>query len=249
MASLNPLQSFNLGKNTTPVLVVLLVIAAFLIGSLLTKVSYLEKGTVSPSALGTTPNQAAAPTPVPGQKVDVGVGTLPLLGNKNAKVTIVEFSDLQCPFCKRFFDDALPQIKKEYIDTGKVRFAFRHFPLTQIHPNAYKAGSAVECANEQGKFWEYHDNLFKTQDAWASLDNATAVSKFKSYAGELGLNASQFNSCLDSDKYKTNIDKDLADGGAAGVNGTPTTFVNGLSVVGAQPFSSFKTIIDAELAK
>lgn len=247
------IPEINLGNKSTPILVALLIIAAFLIGTLFTKVSYLEKGestlgtSGSAPAQPTQPNQPAAPAP--GQKVDVKEGTLPLLGNKDAKVTIVEFSDLQCPFCKRFFDDALVQIKKEYIDTGKVKFAFRHYPLTQIHPNANKASSAVECANEQGKFWEYHDLLFKNQDSWASLDNASAVTKFKEYAGTLGLNGGQFNSCLDSDKYKANIDKDLADGSTAGVNGTPSTFVNGQNVVGAQPFSNFKTLIDAELAK
>jgi protein-disulfide isomerase len=239
------IPNLSLGKNTTPVLVVLLVIAAFLIGTLWTKVSYLEKGgTTAP--LGA--NQAA-PTPAPGQKVDVEVGKLPVLGNKDAKVKLIEFSDLQCPFCKSFLDNTFPQIKKEYIDTGKVAFYFRHYPLTQIHPNANKAGVAAECANEQDKFWTYHDNIFAKQSEWSNLDNASAVSKFKSYAIELGLNASQFNSCLDSDKYQANVDQDLSDGTKAGVTGTPTTFVNGVPLVGAQPFDAFKTAIDAELAK
>lgn len=232
--------------NQTNLLIGLLIVAAFAIGSLWTKVSYLEKGSANNLAAPSTPLPAA---PVPGQKVDVSEGTLPLLGNKNAKVTLVEFSDLQCPFCKRFFDDTLPQLKKEYIDTGKVKFAFRHYPLTQIHPNAMKAHSASECANEQGKFWDYHDLLFKNQELWSNLDNASAVSKLKSYAAELGLSTSQFNSCLDSDKYKANIDKDLADGTAAGVNGTPTTFVNGQSLVGAVPYTTIKTLIDQELSK
>lgn len=238
----------NLGNKSTPILIGLLIIAAFLIGSLFTKVSYLEKG--GTAVAGTQVAQPNQPTaPAPGQKVDVSIGNLPVRGNKDAKVTIIEFSDFQCPFCGRFFSETESSLFKEYVDTGKARFAYRHLPLTQIHPNAFKASSASECANEQGKFWEYHDTLFKNQNAWSNLDNASAVSKFKEYATTLGLNSGQFNSCLDSDKYKANIDKDLADSASAGANGTPTTFVNGQSVVGAQPFASFKTIIDQELSK
>lgn len=107
------------------------------------------------------------PTPTPG-KQPVDVGHLPALGNKSAKVTVVEFSDLQCPFCKRFFDETYSQLKKDYIDTGKISLTFRHYPLHSIHPNAQKAAEATECANEQGKFWEYHDILFKLQDSWAN---------------------------------------------------------------------------------
>lgn len=240
-------------KSTTPILITLLVIAAFLIGTMYTKISYLEKG----GATGTTgtgtgtsagvANQPAAPAP--GQKVDVSTGHLPILGNKDAKVTIVEFSDFQCPYCEAYFNDAEKGIIKDYVNTGKAKFAYRHLPLVQIHPNAYKAASASECANEQKKFWEYHDILFQNQTAWSNLDSTSAVAKFKEYAGTLGLNAGSFNSCLDLDKYKADIDKDIADGGTAGANGTPATFINGVLISGAQPFANFKTLIDAELAK
>lgn len=236
----------NFKLNQTNLLVGLLVVAAFLIGTLWTKVTLLEKGT---TAAPVQQNLGAPAAPTPGQKVDVSEGTLPILGNKDAKVTVIEFSDLQCPFCKRYFDDTIPQLKKEYIDTGKIKFVFRHYPLTQIHPNAMKAHSGAECANEQGKFWEYHDLLFKNQEAWSNLDNTSAVSKFKEYALTLGLSGAQFNSCLDSDKYKANIDNDLADGSKAGVNGTPATFVNGSIIVGAVPFTTIKEAIDRELSK
>src|SRR3989344_1757621 len=113
------------------------------------------------------------PTPAP-IKQDVDTGHLPILGRK-AKVTVVEFSDFQCPFCKRFFDDTYSKLKKDYIDTGKIAFGFRHYPLSSIHPNAQKAGEATECANEQGKFWEYHDLLFQQQNGWANLPQ-TSVS-------------------------------------------------------------------------
>lgn len=115
------------------------------------------------------------PSPLPG-KVSVGNGHLPLLGSEKAKVTVIEFSDFQCPFCKQMFTNALSQIKKEYIDSGKIKFYYRHLPLTSIHPNAMIAAEASECANEQGKFWEYHDMLFQTQDAWTTLPLQTTPS-------------------------------------------------------------------------
>lgn len=102
-------------------------------------------------------------------QVDVANGKLPVLGKDSAKLTIVEFSDFQCPFCESFFTGTYPQLKKNYIDTGKVKLAFRHYPLTGIHPNAQRAHEAAECANEQGKFWEYHDLLFKLQQNWSNL--------------------------------------------------------------------------------
>lgn len=103
---------------------------------------------------------------------EVEIGHLPTLGKKST-VTVVEFSDFQCPFCEQFFSNTWPQLKKEYIDTGKITFAYRHFPLTSIHPNAMPAAIAAECANEQGKFWEYHDLLFQNQKEWSDLTMST----------------------------------------------------------------------------
>lgn len=102
-------------------------------------------------------------------QMNVALGHLPLLGNKNAKVTIVEFSDFQCPFCEAFYTDTLSQLKQDYLDTGKARLAFRHFPIESLHPNSPTAHEAAECANEQGKFWEYHNMLFGDQQTWADL--------------------------------------------------------------------------------
>jgi len=241
MAKVN-IPNFNLGKNTTPILVVLLVVAAFLIGALWTKVSLLEKG----GSTSTTITTGAAPTPVPGQKVDVGIGHLQTLGNKNAKVTVIEFSDFQCPFCRSFWRDTLPQIKKEYIDTGKVLFAYRHFPLRSIHPGAAPAAEASECANEQGKFWEMHDKIFAEQDKQGQGTIQFTNDDLKKWASEIGLN---INSCLDSGKYSKNVTEDEQAGNTATTTGTPTFVVNGQVTVGAQPFESFKAIIDQELSK
>ncbi len=230
----------------TPALIVILVISSFFLGSLTTKVRYLEKGGAS-SVAGTQTQPIQEQTaPAPLVKVDVEIGHLPILGNKNAKVTLVEFSDFQCPFCKRFFDDALTQIKKEYIDTGKAKFAYRHYPLP-FHQNAQKAAEASECANEQNAFWKYHDLLFQKQTEWENQSVSDAAVSFAKYASDVGLNPSQFESCLSSSKFANIVKEDMDAGQKAGVSGTPTLFVNGKAVVGAQPFTSFKTAIDEEL--
>ena len=160
-------------------------------------------------------------------------------GNKNAKVTLIEISDFQCPYCERHVP-TIEQILKEYGD--QVRVVWRHFPLTSIHPYAQKAAEAAECAGEQGKFWEMHDILFDNQSA---LDTAS----LKSYAKDLGLNQTQFDSCLDDGKYTSKVQAQAQEAVAAGVTGTPATFVNSQIVKGAYPFDTFKQIIDAELAK
>ncbi len=233
----------------TPILMVLLLVASFLLGALTTKISYLEKN---------GNNQAAAPTAQapaqgaqqqglqPGQKVDVKVGKLPMLGKSDAKVTIIEFADFRCPFCEKFFTDTESQIIKDYVNTGKAKFAFRHFAF--LGPASVVAANAAECANEQGKFWEFHNYLYKNQPS-ESDTSLYVTDKLTNIAGALGINTSQFQSCLDGKKYDKNVSADLADGQKAGVTGTPTVFVNGISVVGAQPYSAFKTIIDQELAK
>lgn len=179
-----PKLSYFQNGNYTPILVLLLIVSAFLLGVLFTKVSYLEGGSkVTKVAQNAgTDTTAGAPTPVPGQPVDVEVGHLPPLGDEDAKVTVIEFSDFQCPFCKQLFETSLTEIKKEYIDTGKVKFYYRQYPIPGLHPNAMKASIASECANDQEKFWEMHDKLFTAQNDWANLDSAGAVAKFKEYA-------------------------------------------------------------------
>lgn len=188
---------------------------------------------------------AQAPSPsapsVPSGPVDVSLDDDPVLGDKNAKVTIVEFSDYECPFCGRYFTQTYPQLKKDYVDTGKVKIVFRDYPLP-FHQNAQKAAEAAECADDQGKFWEMHNKLFSNQQ---KLD----VASLKKYAGELALDQAKFDDCLDSGKYASEVEKDMQDGSSYGVSGTPSFFVNGQLLVGAQPYSEFKKLIDAELAK
>ncbi|MBW3011204.1 thioredoxin domain-containing protein [Candidatus Woesearchaeota archaeon] len=163
----------------------------------------------------------------------------PMMGEVDAKVTIIEFTDYECPFCGKYTTETLPQIKKEYIDTGKVRYVLRDFTLS-FHENAEKAAEAAECADDQGMYWEFHDLLFENQ---ASL----SIEKFKEFAEELDLDTDEFNDCLDSAKYADEIAKDIEDAVEFGVGGTPAFFVNGYSISGAMPFEAFKQIIDAEL--
>tara|TARA_Y100000310_G_scaffold332141_1_gene407152 strand:+ start:1120 stop:2127 length:1008 start_codon:yes stop_codon:yes gene_type:complete len=200
----------------------------------------------SASPLSGQPGVQPTPTPTPTQPttiVDVSEDDDAVKGDSNAKVTIIEFSDYECPFCGRHFTQTLPQIISEYVDTGKVRIVYRDFPLG-FHQNAQKAAEATECVGEEGdnKYWEYHDILFNNQ-------NALDVASLKKYAGEVGVDIEKFNNCLDSGQMTSEVQKDMADGQAAGVSGTPGFLINGRLVSGAQPFSAFKQIIDEELAK
>ncbi len=174
---------------------------------------------------------------LPEKRVEVAaIG--PSKGPENAPITIVEFSDFQCPFCSK----ALPnvdEVMKAY--EGKVRLVFRHYPLS-FHKEAPKAAEASLCAADQNKFWEYHDKLFANQ-------GALKVEDLKKHAADLGLDVARFNECLDSGKKAEIVKKDTEDGEKAGVTGTPAFFINGIALSGAVPASEFKSIIDAELKK
>ncbi len=195
-----------------------------------------EGGKPAPVAVA----QAATPPQpnVPG-RADVSADDDPARGPQDARVTVIEFADFQCPYCGRFHAQTLPQILREYGD--RIRFVYRDFPLTATHPYAQKAAEASECAHEQGKFWEYHDVLYLNQGA---LDRAS----LSRYAQNIGLETAKFDSCVDSGKYAEEVANDLQAGAAAGVRGTPAFFVNGQLISGAQPYSLFKTTIDAALA-
>ena len=184
-------------------------------------------------------------------KVEVSADDDPFLGPENAKVTIIEFSDYQCPFCRSFWRDTLGQIKEKYIDAGKsVRFVYRDFPLSSIHPTAQKYAEAAECAQDQKKYWEMHDKIFEEQDKLGQgTISAYDLEDIKKWATELGLDSFNFNQCLDSGKYAAEVKKDFDDGSKAGINGTPSFFVNGKILVGAQPIQAFIQVIDSELEK
>jgi protein-disulfide isomerase len=162
----------------------------------------------------------------------------PSRGPTNAPVTIVEFSDFQCPYCGREYP-VIERLMKEY--DGKLRLVFRHYPL-DFHPFAQKAAEAGACAQDQGKFWELHDKMFTNQ-------NKLAVADLKGYAKSLGMDATKFDKCLDSGEKKALVDEDLKAGSAAGVNGTPAFFINGIFINGAQPYEHMKQAVDRELRK
>jgi len=163
----------------------------------------------------------------------------PSVGSASAPITLIEFSDYQCPYCGRV-EPTLKRLRAAYGD--KIRFVWKDFPLTQIHPQAFKAGEAAHCAGDQGKYWELHDVLFNKQSE-LQLDD------LKRHALTLGLNTDTFNQCLDSSKYAERVRDGVAEGGQVGVNSTPTVFINGRRFSGAQPYEVFAAAIDEELAK
>lgn len=237
------LLSFLKNVKLNQVLYILLLVSTFLLGYLLARVQLLEKGAVA----GT---ETAVPTGAqpqgPAAKVDVKEGHLPALGKKDAKVTIVEFADFRCPFCERFFTETEPQIIKDYVDTGKAKLVFRHFAF--LGQASVVAANAAECANEQNKFWDFYNYLYGNQppESDTSMYNTDSMTQA---AGTIGLDTDSFRTCLDSNKYNDKVDKDLSEAKTAGVNATPTFFVNGRSIIGAQPYSNFKTLIEEELKK
>ena len=165
----------------------------------------------------------------------------PFMGKEDAPVTIVEFSDYECPFCARFYQQTLPSLEEEYIKTGKVKLVYRDFPLS-FHPQAEPAAIAANCAGEQGKYFEYHDKIFISGGA-AGKSSAD----YKKWAQELSLDVAEWEACTKDPAQRQEIQKDMADGAAVGVQGTPGFIINGKLVSGAQPFSIFKQVIDAEL--
>jgi len=180
---------------------------------------------------------------------EVSVSGKPSLGRDDAPVTIVEFSDYQCPFCLRHFLNVLPIIKKEYIDTGKVRYVLRDFPIASLHPQAKKGHEAAHCAGEQNKYWEMHDTLFANSKDFS-------IPSLKRYAQGIGLDGDRFNNCLQSGKYASRIEKEIAEGTKAGVRGTPSFFIGpsgsggkitGTMVRGAQPLARFRQVIENAL--
>lgn len=241
-----PKLSFSALKSMgyTPFLMVLLLIASFFLGMLVDKVQYLQAGTQG--NLPTGAQQLGNTQQAPAQKQNVTLGHFPVKGNNNAKVTIVEFADLRCPFCERFFTDTEPQIIKDYVDTGKAKFVFRQYAF--LGPASTVAANAAECANEQGKFWDFHDYMYKNQPDESDTSMYT-TDKLTAIAGQLGMNTDQFQSCLSANKYNDKVNADFTEGQKVGVTGTPTIFIDGTPVVGAQPYDTFKQLIDQELAK
>lgn len=252
--------------NKTQVFITLfLIVASFALGSFWTKMKYLEKvrtlesSNTALAAKNPSGNTAQAPQAAPTEDTTpkkVSVDDDPVLGNENAKVTLIEFSDYECPFCKRHFDQTFSQLKKEYIDTGKVKLVFRDLPLPFHDPMATTEAIAANCAREQGDdstYYKYHDEIFKRTK---SNGNGLSVDDLYTISTDLGLSVDVLKTCVDSGKYKEEVSKDLADSSTVGANSTPTFFIGksstdgvitGTKIVGAQPYSTFKAEIDKQL--
>lgn len=189
----------------------------------------------SARAAASTPTIAGAQSTTPKKPVNVSTAGRPARGPANAKVTMVEFVDYQCPFCGQFERDTMPQIEKTY--GSRIRIVSRQFPLS-IHPNAFGAALAMECAFQQGKFWQLHDRLFHHQD---DLGPGGLIQQ----ARAVGLDPARMGACEKSSATKAAVNRDITAGRAYGVKGTPTIFINGRPIEGALPYAQFKSAIDA----
>lgn len=245
---------FKLPKFKSPsqpqrlILILLVLGITFFAGFQTAKITYWEQKEKALEA-AIAGGQAAVPTPTP-SFYKVGNGHLPIMGKSNAKVTIVEFSDLQCLFCRKFWKDTLPQLKKDYIDKGLVKLAYRQFPLpAEVHPAARDLSEASECANDQGKFWEFEDKAFSEQEAKGEGTIPVLTDDISNWASQIGLDMTKFTDCFSNKKDAKRVDQDMADGQQVNVASTPTFYINGQMLVGALPYASFKTIIDQELKK
>jgi protein-disulfide isomerase len=219
----------------------LLVIAIQLSGmSALGNSEVQEGAAAAPTAVAPTPS-APTPSAPSAAPVDMSQFEGNFKGDADAPVTIVEWSDFECPFCARFYSQAYQQIVSEYVDTGKVKIIYKHFPLS-FHPNAQKAGEATECAALQDKdsFWDMHDMIFEK-------GTTGGVATFKQYAADIGLDTAEFNTCLDSGETAAIVQADMAEGANNGITGTPGFLVGGQRISGAQPYAVFQQAIEAAL--
>jgi protein-disulfide isomerase len=209
-----------------------LVVLAFAAGIL---VGYLAWGRDQ----GTAPTAANEPTEQATRRYDIPTEGFPSIGPKDADITIVEFSDFQCPFCQKWHDQVYQQLMAAY--PNKIRLVYRNLPLTQLHPQAMNAAEASLCASDQNAYWKFHDKLFENSDGLSDDLYATI-------AADLGLNTTTFEKCMTDHKHQATVKDDMQFAIDLGVQSTPTFFINGLAVVGAQPLSVFQQVIDEELA-
>ncbi|MCE9645468.1 MAG: DsbA family protein [Chloroflexi bacterium] len=222
-----------------------LVVLAFAVGLLVGYVAWGRGSAIAAAPAAVAAQQpsgpvveAPQPTQSPYKRYDIPTEGFPSIGPADAPITIVEFSDFQCPFCRRFEQDTYQPLLDAY--PGQIRFVYRNLPLTSIHPNAMPAAIASLCANDQDAYWPYHDKLFANEN----LDEATYIQ----HATDLGLDVEKFTACLSDGSHDAEIKADMDFSLSLGVQSTPTFFINGLAIVGAQPLENFKQLIDKELA-
>ena len=228
-----------------------MVVLAFAVGII---VGYVAWGrTPASPVVMQVPPQAVATATLEQVKYEIPVDGHPILGPDDAPITIVEFSDYQCPYCTRWHEETYQQVLDSY--PGQIRFVYRNYPLS-FHQNAMLSAQAALCAGEQNQYWTYHDKLFTEKNLVNSADGSTLdVATYVGFATDLELDAAAFETCLSSEKYVQQVQDDVSfanslptENGEPAVSGTPTFFINGKRLVGAYPFQYFKQIIDAELA-
>lgn len=238
-------KKFNPTPFSIALSIVALVLAAYATyGTYDMKKNNLDDDVFKASVYDAIDDYIAEKSGQPTKPVDVSLDDDAMKGDANAPVTIVEFTDYQCPYCGRYSKETLPEIVKNYVDTGKVKYVLRDFPLN-FHPNAKPAANAAECVREQGgddMYFEYHDVLFANQE---TLD----LDSLKKFAADFDIDQEEFASCVDDGKYNTEVDEDFAEGAKYGVQGTPTFFINGTYLSGAQPYANFEAAIEEALAE
>ncbi len=228
------ISKITLWQGISGILFVLLLISIFTHG--------FGFGGDTPTAAAPADVPKADPKPEPEPQLtvdDVDLEGVPFIGEEDAELTMVIYDDFECPFCVRFEQKAWLKIKENYIDTGKAKFYYKHFPLG-FHSHAQIAAEASECAHDQGKFWEMHDKIFENQKDMSEEN-------LKAWAEEFELNMDEFNTCLDTHKYAEKVKKSMAEGQKVGVQGTPSILIEDELVVGAQPFESFEKVIESKL--
>ena len=242
-------------------IIVVIAIATFVGGYSLGSMDNSDSGISSEELKAALSDIQVAPAPQPVQApsqpgapavLRISLDDDPMKGDPDAPLTIIEFSDFQCPFCSRFYEQTLSQIEEKYIDTGKVNFVYRDLPLDSLHPNARPAHIAAECADEKGKFWEYHDVLFDKQSEWSNLPSADLQITLTQYATDMGLQSTEFETCLNSQEMADEVNNDTLDAAKYAATGTPTFFIGTekdgfVKMSGAQPFASFQLTIDSLL--
>jgi protein-disulfide isomerase len=191
------------------------------------------------SEVAAQPEPQAASETTQVVRYEIPIDDDPMIGPEDAPITIVEFSDYECPYCQRWHTEVFEQLLETY--PNEVRLVYRDFPLTSIHPNAIPAAIAANCAREQDAFWDYHDKLF-------GMELGLNTEAYQEYASQLDIDTEEFNECLDSGRYEEEVQADFDFAANLGVRSTPTFFINGIAVVGAQPFEVFQQVIEQELA-
>jgi protein-disulfide isomerase len=222
--------------------VVAIIVGAWFIAMGIVMAGYLvAEKMVPPSGGVATQNQPTTSKPAPLSLPS----DIPFLGNKDAQVTVVEFADYQCPFCGQFQKEIYPQLKKEYIDTGKIKYVYQNFPF--LGQESQDAAEAAQCAGVQGKFWEYHDALFAHQNG--ENEGAFSLEKLATLGTTVGVNANDLLSCVKARTFAATIDKEMQGGVAAGVDSTPSIFINGYLLTGVRDYAEYKKFIDQGLAR